>query len=173
MLNHVFLATDSNLATFNFDSATNALAFVPGTDVGVGSGCTDFSISPDGTRLAYSCPNGNRADPNFSIVDMDPEAYFDADGEWFLGSPPVSATFDSTGTLLIATDNDKLYFYDVVTHLILEDFELGLLEGERIKKIRLSRDGDFLIVFLENDVHAENSKFYGMPMPNVQGTPLP
>ncbi len=147
--------------------------FIPGTDQAVGNACTDFSISPDGTRLAYSCPNGNRTESNFSIVDMNPEAYFDADGEWYLGSSPVSATFDSTGTLLIATDNEKLYVFDVVTHLILEDFELGLQEQERIKKIRMSRDGDFLILFLENELHVENSKFYWMPMPDVQGTPLP
>ena len=85
----------------------------------------------------------------------------------------MSAAFDSTGTLLIATDNDKLYVFDVVTHLILEDFELGLLEEEKIRKIRVSRDGDLLLLFLENETHAENSKFYWMPMPDVQGTPLP
>jgi hypothetical protein len=173
VLDHVFLATESNLATFNFNPLTNVMDFVPGTDLAVGNGCTDFSVSPDGTRLAYSCPNGNRNGTNFSIVDMDPEAYFDADGEWFLGSSPVSAAFDSTGTLLIATDNDKLYVFDVVTHLILEDFELGLLEEEKIRKIRVSRDGDLLLLFLENETHAENSKFYWMPMPDVQGTPLP
>ena len=171
--NHVFLATESNLATFNFDSATNILTFISGTDVAVGSGCTDFSISPDGNRLAYSCPSGNRPEEDFSIVDMPPEAYFDTDGEWFLGSSPISATFDSTGTLLIATDNEKLYFFDVVTHLILEDFELGLLEGEVIRKIRVSLDGQFLIVFLRNEIHAPSSKFYWMPMPALSGTPLP
>lgn len=172
VLDHVFLATASNLATFDFNAATNTLSFVQGTDIQVGSNCTDFSISPDGTRLAYSCPNGNRATTNFSIVDMAPDEYFDSDGEWFLGSSPVSATFNNAGTILIATDNDKLYFFDVVTHLILEDYELGLLEGESIRKIRVSPDGEFLIVFLENEVHDESSKFYWMPMPSITGTPL-
>ena len=172
VLDHVFLATESNLATFDFDSGTNALTFVDGTDISVGSGCTDFTTSPDGTRIAYSCPNGNRSTQDFSIVDMAPDDYFDSDGEWFLGSAPVSATFNKAGTILIATDNDKLYFFDVVTHLILEDFELGLLEGESIKKIRLSLDGEYLIVFLSNELHAENSKFYWMPMPAITGTPL-
>jgi hypothetical protein len=171
-LNHVFLASASNLATFDFNSITNTLTFVPGTDLAVGSSCTDFSVSPDGTRIAYSCPNGNRSDEDFSIVDMSPDAYFDSDGEWFLGSSPISATFNNAGTLLIATDNEKLYFFDVVTHLILEDFELGLLEGEQIKKIRISQDGNYLIIFLENEVHDESSKFYWMPMPAITGTPL-
>jgi len=54
----------------------------------------------------------------------------------------------------------------------LEDFELGLLPGESIKKIRLSLDGQYLIVFLSNELHAENSKFYWMPMPAITGTPL-
>lgn len=172
VLDHVFLATASNLATFDFDPGTNALTFVPGTDIAVGSSCTDFTTSPDGTRLAYTCPNGNRGTQNFSIVDMAPDDYFDSDGEWYLGSSPVSATFNKAGTILIATDNDKLYFFDVVTHLILEDFELGLTEGEAIKKIRTSLDGNYLIIFLENEVHDENSKFYWMPMPAITGTPL-
>ncbi len=171
-LDHVFLATASNLATFDFDSATNILTFVPGTDIAVGSSCTDFSVSPDGSRLAYSCPNGNRSTQNFSIVDMSPDDYFDSDGEWFLGSSPVSATFNKEGTILIATDNVKLFFYDVVTHLILEDFELGLLDGEQIKKIRISLDGQYLIIFLQNEVHDDSSKFYWMPMPAITGTPL-
>lgn len=171
---HVFLATPSNLATFNFDPTTNAIGFIQGTDIPVGSGCTDFDISPDGNRLAYTCPNGNRpGDPDFSIVDMAPDDYFNSSGEWFLGEQPVSATFDSTGTLLIATDNDKLFFYDVVTHLILEDFELGLLEGETIRKIRMSKDGGLLYIFLNNEVHDPSSKFYWMPMPAITGTPLP
>ncbi len=172
VLNHVFLATASNLATFDFDAGTNTLTFVPGTDIAVGSACTDFTTSPDGTRVAYSCPNGNRNTQNFSIVDMAPDDYFDSDGEWFLGSSPVSATFNNAGTILIATDNEKLYFFDVVTHLILEDFELGLLEGELIKKIRISRDGQYLIIYLENEVHDPSSKFYWMPMPAITGTPL-
>lgn len=172
VLDHVFLATASNLATFDFNPVTNSLTFVPGTDISVGSSCTDFTTSPDGTRLAYSCPNGNRSSQNFSIVDMAPDDYFDSDGEWFLGSSPVSATFNQAGTILIATDNEKLYFFDVVTHLILEDFELGLLEGEAIKKIRISRDGQYLIIYLENEIHDQNSKFYWMPMPSITGTPL-
>lgn len=171
---HVFLATQSNLVTFNFDPATNAIDFIQGTDIPVGSGCTDFDISPNGNRLAYTCPNGNRPlEPDFSIVDMAPDDYFNSSGEWFLGEEPVSATFDSTGTLLIATDNDKLFFYDVVTHLILEDFELGLLEGETIRKIRISKDGGLLYIFLNNEVHDPSSKFYWMPMPAITGTPLP
>lgn len=170
--NHVFLATQSNLATFDFDAGTNAITIIPGTDISVGSACTDFSISPDGNRLAYSCPNGNRSIANFSIVDMSPTNYFDSDGEWYLGSSPVSATFNNEGTILIATDNEKLYFYDVVTHLILEDFELGLVEGEQIQKIRVSLDGQYLIIYLQNALHDENSKFYWMPMPAITGTPL-
>lgn len=172
VLDHVFLATASNLATFDFDPATNGLTFVEGTDIGVGNSCTDFETSPDGTRLAYTCPNGNRSTTNFSIVDMAPDDYYDSDGEWYLGSSPVSATFNNAGTILIATDNDKLYFYDVVTHLILEDFELGLLEGESIRKIRTSIDGNYLIIFLQNEVHETSSKFYWMPMPAITGTPL-
>lgn len=171
---HVFLATASNLATFDFDPLLNVLSFVPDTDQQVGSACTDFSISPDGSRLAYSCPNGNRVGiVDFSILDMNPVAYFDIDGEWFLGSSPVSATFNNAGTILIATDNEKLYFFDVVTHLILEEFDLGLLEGEQIRKIRLSRDGNLLLVFLENEVHSPSSKFYWMSIPSISGTPLP
>ena len=121
----------------DFDPLTNALTFVPFTDVAVGNSCTDFTTSPDGIRLAYTCPTFNRA-----------------------------------GTILIATNNDKLYFFDVVAHLILEDFELGLLDGESIKKIRISTDGNFLLIFLENEVHDDNSKFYWMPMPAITGTPL-
>jgi hypothetical protein len=170
---HVFLATESNLATFNFDAVANTLSFIEDTDQQVGSGCTDFSVSPDGNRLAYSCPNGNRVgDIDFSILDMNSVAYFDIDGEWFLGTSPVSAVFNSSGTLLIATDNEKLYFFDVLTHLILEEFELGLIEGESIRKIRLSRDGDLLLLFLENEIHDPSSKFYWMSLPNITGTPL-
>lgn len=171
---HLFLATSSNLVTFNFDADRNSVAPVFGTDIPVGAGCTDFDVSPDGNRLAYTCPEGNRpGDPDFSIVDMAPDDYFNSSGEWFLGAQPVSSTFDSTGTLLIATDNDKLFFYDVVTHLLLEDVELELPEGEEIRKIRISKDGGLLYIFLNNEVHESNSKFYWMPMPAISGTPLP
>ena len=73
----------------------------------VGTGCTDFNISPDGNRLAYTCPNGNY-DEDFSIADMDPENYYNNDGVWFFGTSPVSATFSADGTLLIGTDNQRL-----------------------------------------------------------------
>lgn len=172
VLDHVFLATESNLATFNFDPTTNLSTFVVGTDISVGSGCTDFDISPDGTRLAYTCPDGNYGDGDFSIADMNPEAYFDNDGAWFFGTSPVSATFNADGTLLVGTDNDRLYIFDVRTHLILEDFELGLLEGETINKVRLSEDGNVILIFLNNENRADNSKFYWMDMPPITGTPL-
>jgi len=171
---HVFLATESNLATFNFNPVTNTITFVNGTDVQVGSGCTDFSISPDGNRLAYSCPAGNnKTKPETSIWDMDPLNYFNIDGEWLLEEAPISATFNQAGTILIATDNTKLYFFDVVTHLLLEDFKLGLLEGETVKRIRFSKDGNFIIFSLANDTHIANSKFLYMKTPALTGTPLP
>ncbi|MEQ8955900.1 MAG: hypothetical protein RL120_17335, partial [Gammaproteobacteria bacterium] len=174
--NNLFLSTASNLATFDYNPLTHGLTFITGTDIQVGDNCTDFQVSPDGTRLAYTCPLGNRPresqDGEFSIVDMNPRSYYDSDGEWFLGSSPVSATFNADGTLLVATDNESLFFYDVATHLILEDFELGLLEGEAIRKIRISRDGNLLYLFLNNELHAENSKFYWMNMPAITGTPL-
>ena len=171
---HVFLATESNLATFTFNPATQGISFVPGTDVQVGSGCTDFSISPDGNRLAYSCPNGNdtlKEEP--SIWDMDPLNYFNNDGSWSLENSPISATFNQSGTMLIASDNQKLYFFDVVTHLLLEDFNLGLLEGETIKRIRFSKDGNLIIISLANDIRVPNSKFLYMHTPPLTGTPLP
>jgi hypothetical protein len=76
-------ALDGGLITESsqdFDPLKNALTFVPFTDVAVGNSCTDFTTSPDGTRLAYTCPTGNRSEPNFSIVDMAPDDYFDSDG---------------------------------------------------------------------------------------------
>lgn len=176
VLKHVFLTTESNLATFNFDPGSNSLTFVEGTDISVGSGCTDFSISPDGTRLAYPCPAGNiEADvsaPHVGIHDLDPEDYKNPDGEWYLGTVPVSAVFNPDGTLLIATDGTKLYFFDVVTHLLLEEFELGLVGDETVKKIRLSKEGDFLLVFMNNGLSASSGKMYWMPMPAITGTPL-
>lgn len=175
---HVFLATESNLATFDFSTITNGITFVNGTDVQVGSGCTDFSISPDGNRLAYSCPQGNdvantSGESEFSIWDMDPRSYFNIDGEWFLEGSPVSATFNQSGTILIASDNEKLYFFDVVTHLLLEDYELGLLEEETVKRIRFSKDGNLIIISLNNNTHIPNSKFLYMYTPPLTGTPLP
>jgi len=169
---HVFLATESNLATFDFDPTFNEMTFIQGTDIPVGLGCTDLTISPDGQRLAYSCPEGNRSYAETSIVDMTADDYFNADGEWFLDGPPVSATFNNEGTILLASDNKQLYFFDVVTHLLLENFELGLQEEEVIRKIRYSKDGDLIYVYLENPVHGLNSKFYWLKTPAINGTPL-
>ncbi len=169
----VFLTTESNLVTFNFDKVANSLSFVEGTDVQVGSSCTDFSISPDGNRLAYSCPGGNdKFQEEFSIWDIDPVNYFNNDGEWYLEASPISATFNNAGTILVATDNVKLYFFDVVTHLLLEDYTLGLLEGEKVKKVRFSKDGNLVIISLENDAHLKSSKFLYMNTPPITGTPL-
>lgn len=170
---HVFLATASNLATIDYDTVTHSMIFVPGTDIEVGGSCTDFSISPDGNRLAYSCPNGNDRDNiEFSIWDMDPRVYHNIDGEWVLEDSPVSAVFNQEGTILIASDNSKLYFFDVVTHLLLEDYELGLLENETVKRIRFSKDGGLIIISLNNDIHIEGSRFLYMPTPAITGTPL-
>lgn len=171
---HVFLATASNLATFDFSTATNEITFIEGTDVEVGSSCTDFSISSDGLRLAYSCPNGNdKFNDENSIWDMNPVNYFDNTGAWTLDVSPVSASFNQDGTILIASDNEKLYFFDVVTHLLLEDFEIGLLAEETVKRIRFSKDGKLIIISLSNDVHVPNSKFLFMDTPPLTGTPLP
>ncbi len=172
VLNHVFLVAASSLTTLDFDPSTNALTVVPGTGVPVGSECTDFDISPDGSRLAYACPDGNYPEPNFSIADMDPENYFNNDGAWFFVTSPVSATFSADGTLLIGTDNDRLYIFDAVTHLILEDFALGLPAGETIRKVRISEDGELIYIFLNNENRVANSKFYWMEMPPATGTPL-
>jgi hypothetical protein len=169
----VYVTTESNLATFNFFPDSNEFAFVDGTDIPVGSGCTDFAVSPDGNRLAYACPNGNNETVTpFAIHDLDPVDYHNPDGEWYLGASPVSATFSEAGDMLIATDGNQLFFFDVVTHLLLEKYDLGIAAGDVVKKIRLSRDGQLLLVFLENDLDSENGKMLWMPMPDLQGTPL-
>ncbi len=162
---HVFLTTESNLVTFDFDPADQSITFVPGTDIAVGSGCTDFSISPDGGRLAYSCPNGNEMTPHSSIVDIDPRDYYNTDGEWFLEGAPVSAVFDPSGKTLIATDNEKLYFFDVETHLLLDSYPLGVAEGETVKKIRLSLDGEFVMLLMDAELNAATGKIYWLPLP--------
>ncbi len=119
--------------------------------------------------MAYSCLDGNRpaAGEDFSIIDMSATDYFDSEGEWFLGSVLVNAAFTEDADYLIAADNEKIYFFDPALHLLLEDSELGLLAEEKIEKIRLSRDGNFLIIYLENIAHSENGKFYWMPIPAV------
>jgi len=168
----IFLTTESNLATFTFDHNDNSFAFVDGTDIPIGSGCTDFDVSPNGKRLAYACPNGNTEEfEHLAIHDLDPMDYYNPDGEWYLGATPVSATFSSEGDLLIATDGSKLVFFDVVTHIPLQTYDLGFLEDEVVKQIRLSRDGDLLLVFIENELDAANGKMYWMQMPDISGTP--
>jgi len=171
--NHLFVATESNLATLDFFPLTNTYTLVPGTDAQVGASCTDFDIAPDGSRLAFTCPNGNYVQEEFSVVDMDPRQYFNNDGEWYFQGSPISSTFSNDGTLLLGADNQRLYLFDVATHLILEDFELGLLEGETVKQVRFSRDGQLIYVFVDNPFHSNNSKFYWMQTPAISGTPLP
>lgn len=170
----VFVTTESNLATFEFFPDTIEFTFVDGTDIPVGSGCTDFAVSPDGNRLAYACPNGNNETITpFAIHDLDPVDYHNPDGEWYLGNSPVSATFSAGGDLLIATDGSQLYFFDVVTHLLLDKYQLGLAPGDVVRKLRLSRDGELLLVFMQNELDSPNGKMIWMPMPDIQGTPLP
>lgn len=170
--NHLFATTESNLATFDYDPNTRSISIVEGTDIAVGTACTDFAISPQGDRLAYICPRGNYPVPEFSVVDMNPRVYFNNDGEWFFGSSPISGAFNNDGTLFLGADNDRLYLFDVKTHLILEDFELGLLEGESVSFVRFSRDGGLIYLLIDNERYADNSKFYWMPTPNIQGSPL-
>jgi hypothetical protein len=169
----VFVTTESNLATFNFIPQTNEFEFIDGTDIPVGSGCTDFAVSPTGNRLAYACPSGNNEEITpFAIHDLDPVDYHNPDGEWYLGAPPVSATFSAEGDMLIATDGTNLFFFDVVTHLLLEKYAIGVAPGEVVKQVRLSRDGEFILIFMENFLDSPNGKMYWMPMPNLSGTPV-
>jgi hypothetical protein len=79
---------------------------------------------------------------------------------------------NNAGTILVATDNVKLYFFDVVTHLLLEDYTLGLLGGEKVKKVHFSKDGNLVIISLDNDAHLKSSKFLYMNRPPITGTPL-
>ncbi|MES3007823.1 MAG: hypothetical protein V4751_08635 [Pseudomonadota bacterium] len=164
---HLFLTTESNLVTFDFDTLTQNLTFVPGTDIPVGSGCTDFSISPDGERLAYSCPQGNETAPHTSIVDMNPREYYDSDGEWLLEGAPLSATFDQSGDMLIATDGAKLYYFDAAQHRLLKSYPLGFPSGEVVKKIRVSMDGKLLLIFMEAALNASTGKIYWVPLPSL------
>lgn len=163
---HVFLATESNLVTFEFNPLNNGFTFVPGTDIAVGSGCTDFSVSPDGYRLAYSCPQGNERTPATAIVDMDPLEYYNTDGKWILENAPVSAVFDQSGDILIATDGVKLYFFDVETHLLHSSYALGLADGETVNKVRLSRDGKLVMVLLQNALGDTAGRIHWVPLPS-------
>jgi hypothetical protein len=163
---HVVVATESNLATFIFDSETLALDFVPDTDIPVGSGCTDFSISPDGYRLAYSCPEGNATVPRNSIIDMNPLDYYDADGEWKLNDAPLSAGFTLDGETLVATDGVKLYFFNVFNHLLRRAYNLDLPEGETVRKVRVSRDGQLVMVFMQASLDDPVGKIYWLSLPS-------
>jgi hypothetical protein len=169
---HLFLTSDTHLATFDFDPVSNVHTFVQGTDSQVGANCTDFDIAPDGSRLAFTCPLGNYVEEEFSVVDMDPRQYFNNDGEWHFADTPISSTFSADGTLMLGADNQRIYLFDVKTHLLLEDFELGLLEGETVKQVRFSRDGQLIYLFIDNTFHADNSKFYWMHTPAISGSPL-
>ena len=129
-------------------------------------------ITPNGRRLAYVCPNGNNEDhSHLSIHDLDPLDYYNPDGEWYLGATPISATFSPEGDMLIAADDSKVTFFDVVTHLPIDTFDLGIGADEVVKKIRISRDEELLLVFIENELDASNGKMYWMPMPDISGTP--
>jgi hypothetical protein len=170
----IFLTTESNLATFDFSPQTNVVSLISGTDIPVGSGCTDLAVSPNGNRLAYACPNGNNEMITpFAIHDLDPVDYHNPDGEWYLGASPVSATFSKEGDLLIATDGSELFFFDVVTHLLIEKYAIGKGAEETVKKVRLSRDGGLLMIFMTNELDSPNGKIYWMPMPDISGTPIP
>jgi len=162
---HVLVATESNLVTFVFDPVTLTLDFVPNTDVTVGSGCTDFSISPDGYRLAYSCPQGNATVPRNSIIDMNPLDYYDADGEWNLNGSPISASFTADGETLIATDGARLYFFNVFNHLLRGSFNLDLAQGESVRKVRVSRDGQLVMVFMNATLDDATGRVYWLSMP--------
>ncbi len=75
--------------------------------------------------------------------------------------------------MLIAADGSQLFFFDVVTHLLIEKYDIGKSANESVKKIRLSRDGDVLMVLMANDLDSPNGKIYWMPMPNISGTLIP
>ena len=69
-------------------------------------------------------------------------------------------------------NRNQLFFFDVVTHLLIEKYDIGRSADEVVKKVRLSRDGDLLMIFMENDLDSPNGKIYWMSMPDISGTPL-
>ena len=91
--------------------------------------------------------------------------YYNTDGKWILENAPVSAVFDQSGEVLIATDGIKLYFFDVSTHLLHSSYSLGLSEGETVNKVRLSRDGKLVMVLLQNDVGDAAGRIHWVPLP--------
>ncbi len=163
---HLIGTTVSNVVSFLYDPATHELSFVPGTDIPVGVGCTDLSISPNGYRLAYSCPQGNAPEPRLSIIDMNPLDYYDADGEWNLENSPISAVFTPDGETLVATDGVKLYFFNVFNHLLRTAYTLDLPEGQTVQKVRLSRDGDLVILFISAPLGQTQGQVYWLPLPS-------
>lgn len=51
------------------------------------------------------------------------------------------------------------------THLLHSSYALGLAEGETVNTIRLSRDGELVMVLLQNELGDKSGRIHWVPLP--------
>ena len=89
-----------------------------------GSNGEDLAISPDGNHIAFSCGGGNGA--GYTIFDFSSDDLTAIYGEWNTGAYPNAAAFDPTGRYLVATNDETIQVFDVLTHVKIREYAIDM-----------------------------------------------
>ncbi|HEX9058732.1 MAG TPA: X2-like carbohydrate binding domain-containing protein, partial [Clostridia bacterium] len=129
----------SSLTKFVFKENTNQLEKKEYAE-NIGYDGRELAISPDGLHSAFTCGVGNGI--GYSISDIDATNIKNTNGEWFIGTDPVSAAFSKDSKYLIASEGTSIRIFDVKTHMPLNRIaDLNSYISLNIRKVCISNGG--------------------------------
>jgi DNA-binding beta-propeller fold protein YncE len=124
----------SALRRFAYDPAQKTLKLTQErTDAGANG--NSLAVSPDGKHIAFACGGGNGA--GYSVFDHDSGDLDAKLGAWKVGAYPNGAAFSPDNRLLLTTNGERLFVYDVATHALVS--ELGFARDAACQSPGLTR----------------------------------
>lgn len=147
---------------FDADAGTLTLGQMRRT---LGSNGLDLAVSPDGTRVAFSCGSGNGM--GYTIFDVDSRNLDTSRGEWNTGAYPTSAVFSRDGQRLLATNRDDLILFNASTHAEIRRVEIDerACSAASVRRVALSRGGRLAFAFADCEADRSGGYLYWWVLP--------
>lgn len=140
-------ASPSKLERYGFDPMGQTLMLAQ-SRANTGNIGVDLAISPDGTRVALSCSQGNQNMPanDFKLHDIHATDLNMTYGIFNTGLYPTAAVFSPDNTKLMATNGSTMRRFSVATHAVLSEIVLQPCTNGEVRRIAVSPGGTFTYV---------------------------